>query len=55
MYIPRHERDAISENMNAGNACPTLVTATDLTSNTNIHNRHAVKNIVQQFILLIQK
>ena len=34
MYIPRHERDAIRENMNAGNTCPTLVTATDLTSNT---------------------
>ncbi len=46
MYIPRHERDAIKENMNAGNTCPTLVTATDLTSNTTIHNKQKAKNTV---------
>lgn len=46
MYIPRHERDAIRENMNAGNTCPTLVTATDLTSNTTAYNRQKVNNTV---------
>lgn len=46
MYIPRHDRDAIRENMNAGNTCPTLVTATDLTSNTTAHNRQKVNNTV---------